>query len=106
MTPQSQFFVIAPIARGREAELRARLEQTDRRARATPGRTTRRCPSRRFDTDALRPPAHPRRPDARRRARSTAGRASTIPLSLAFAGEVDGELDDFFAAVADGPPRA
>jgi hypothetical protein len=98
MTPQSQFFVIAPIAPGREAELRARLE----RMTVVPGHARPDDPAMPWaaldtihfarllilDDQTLGDAAVYGRPRANH------------PLSLAFAGEVDGDLDDFFVAVA------
>ena len=77
----------------------------DRRARPRPPGRPARCRGPRLRYDSFRAAAHPRRPDAGRRRRSTAGRRANHPLSLAFAGEVDGDLDAFFAAVAERAPR-
>jgi hypothetical protein len=98
MTPQSQFFVLAPITPGREAELRARLDQLT----VVPGHA-------KADDQGLPFAAF----DVIHYARLLVVDDQTLDditvhgrprvdhrPSLAFAGEIDGELDPFFADVA------
>ena len=99
MTPQSHFFVVAPVTVGREAELRARLESMN----ALPGHArpdNPLVPFAAFDTIHF---ARFAIVDDQTLDDTTAygGPRVSHPPSLAFAGEIDGDLDTFFAQAAE-----
>ena len=93
MTPQSTFLVVAPIADGQRAELRALPGHHDHRGRAWPIPRTARSvrPLRPAALRALRDP----RPDTLDDIGVYGGEPQPWTVSLAFLGDCDGDADSF-----------